>query len=370
MRILTGIDLPFSPSCGSLILADDLYSNISRKDKVRFLSLCSDEGKKWSKMKDIHLLKIKKQTEEEKFERYVEKLSKEIKRHIKIFKPDIIHIQHLSFGMAIAFAKIKLPKIAICHGTGILFALNSKFHKKNVEKVIKASSKTIFPTKSMYEDSEKLLPILKNFDTEILPWGIPDEACCLNHIKSNWSRNEYRLLYAGRLTENKGVEDIIKALSILDRHVTLTIIGDGERSEALIKLIDDLDLRNRIKIFPFQSRKKLWERFRNFDTCIISTKKIEAFCLVAIEAQAHGLPVIYSDIGGMKDVIQKSGIMFKAGDYKDLAKKIKKLMFNFSLLNKYSRMGVRNAKKYKISKFKKSIFDISKKVLKMNNSVK
>ncbi len=198
----------------------------------------------------------------------------------------------------------------------------------------------------------------------IIPWGIPDELCKQAKPKKRWAKKEYNILYAGRLSKNKGVDIIINALTLLDKRVKLTIIGSGDQLENLKKITIDNSLKNRVKFIPFQTRKRLWEYFKNFDTLVVSTKIIEAFCLTAVEAQAHGLPVIYSDIGGTKDVIGKSGIIFKAGSHIDLAAKINSLLFNFEALNNYSKLAIKNVKKYKISKTKKLFYDISAEIIK------
>ena len=361
MRILTGIDLPFSPSCGSMILCDDLYSNIPATDEVKFLALQSKEGKKWSKIKNVHLLKTKKETDEKKFDKYVLNLSSEINKHVKIFKPDIIHIQHLSFGMARAFSKIKLPKIAICHGTAVLSAINNKFHKKNITKILDSSQVVIFPTKNMLNDCKKIYKFSQK--TKIIPWGIPDELFSFKQNRKYPIKNSLNLLYAGRLTENKGVDTIINALKLIDNRVQLTIIGNGDTLNKLKQITKKNKLDKKINFINFQKRKKLWEYFKKFNIIITPTKKIEAFCLTAIEAQAHGLPVIYSSTGGMKSAIGKSGIMFKAGDYNDLANKINYLISNNNLLSYYSNQSIINAKKYKISKTQKMFWDISRDIL-------
>jgi len=350
------------PSCGSLILCDDLYGSISKQDNVRFLALDAGRGKKWSKIRDVHLLKIRKETDGRKFKKYIAKLSNEINKHVIDFKPDIIHIQHFSFGMAMAFSKLKLPKIAICHGTGILFASDSEFHQKNVAKALTSSRRVIFPTKNICNDFKNAFPSLKSIKTEIIPWGIPDGLCLSARPKNEWSKKTCNILYAGRLTRNKGVDTIIKSLRLLDTRVKLTIIGSGDQLESLTRLVEHYNLSNRVRFISFQTRKKLWGYFEKFDALIISTKKVEAFCLVAIEAQAHGLPVIYSDTGGTKEVIGNSGLVFKAGDYHDLAQKIESLMFNSDLLDKYSKLGIQNVRKYKISKMRKLLFNTSKKV--------
>ena len=64
------------------------------------------------------------------------------------------------------------------------------------------------------------------------------------------------------------------------------------------------------------------------DIVISSSIEPEAFGRVSVEAQAMGKPIIASDIGGSKETIinEKSGILFKSGDPRELAKAINKVM--------------------------------------------
>jgi hypothetical protein len=69
----------------------------------------------------------------------------EILKHVDEFRPDIIHIQHLSFGMALACNKLKnIPKIAICHGTEALFELDSTFHLSLLKSVVESVNRLVF----------------------------------------------------------------------------------------------------------------------------------------------------------------------------------------------------------------------------------
>src|SRR3989339_42380 len=360
MKILTGIDLPFAPLSGSFTLCDDLYGNINAQDSVKFLSLHSNAGKKWSKIKEVDLLNIKKEKNTNGYAKYVDKIHSSIEKQINTFKPDIIHIQHFCFGMAAAFSEIDLPKIAFCHGTDVEFAIKNEIHRKTIKKVLESSEKVVFPTKSMFYDYKKLFPNIK-INPVIIPWGISDEIFKINRSRTIWHKNKCNLLYAGRLSKNKGVDTIIKSMKFLDKRFVLTIIGDGDQKDALIKLVKEYGLSLRVKFLKFQPRKELWKLFNNYDIMIISTKIIEAFCLTAIEGQAHGLPVIHSDIGGTKDVIGLSALRFRSGNCLDLSEKIKSLAFDFKKMNQYSKIGFKNAKKYKISQTKRKIWDISRK---------
>mgnify|MGYP001558791118 CR=1 FL=1 len=362
MKILTGIDLPFSPNCGSMILANDLYSNLPKGISVRFLALAPSTPNDWTDIKDVQLLRIKKEINPEKYPTYVNSLSKEIEKHVSEFRPDVIHVQHLSFGMALALSNIPLPKIAICHGTDIQFALQSNFHKQNIVEIYNKSQKIIFPTKRIFNEFVELTVFKKK--SVIIPWGIPDEICIRPICRPDSVRR--KILYAGRLDANKNVDTIINSMRFIDPTIHLTVIGDGDQKDFLINLVKKYNLESRITFLDFLPRKILWKKLTDFDAIVVSTKKIEAFCLVAVEAQAHGLPVIYSKTNGLIEVVGKSGISFKVQDSEELAKIVNRLLFNEKLIKKYSLLGKRNAKRYKISKTRKLFLKVSRELLNGN----
>ena len=64
------------------------------------------------------------------------------------------------------------------------------------------------------------------------------------------------------------------------------------------------------------------------DVVVSSSVRPEAFGRVAVESQAMEKPIVASDIGGSKETIlnEKSGILFKSGDPRELAKALNKVM--------------------------------------------
>lgn len=362
MKILTGIDLPFEPSCGSLILCDDIYSELPLDTQVRFLGLKSNEiNRSWSKIKDVVLLDTKKVIEEAGYKEYVEELYEDITLQINEFKPDIIHIQHLSFGMALAFSKVKgIPKVAICHGTDILYSIGNDFHKNNVISVCNAADIVIFPTMEMYNDFKRIIKVDLGNKARIVYWGVPtiDEFLRVKNLDGN----NIELLYAGRLTEDKGVDIIVKSIQELPRKYNLTIIGSGSHENTIREFVENNNLKNRIRFVPFMPRQALWKQFHRYDAIIISTKEIESFCLVAVEAQAHGLPVIYSNTSGLREVIGDSGMSFIPKDSSDLADKLI-TMFQEQTYEDYKMKSKANANKYKIEDTIKELLRYSRELL-------
>src|SRR6185436_18734455 len=104
-----------------------------------------------------------------------------------------------------------------------------------------------------------------------------------------------RLLYLGRLHPIKGIENLLKALTLVTSRVQLEICGEGDADYAdrLRGLVHELHLP---KIVQFHGRvdgEEKEEQFRAADLCIAPSHK-EAFCTVLLESMARGVPVIAS----------------------------------------------------------------------------
>jgi glycosyltransferase involved in cell wall biosynthesis len=358
VKILTGIDLPFIPNCGSIILLNDLYSATGEGTTVRYLGLKSNHSTNWSKINDIKLLPVEKVVTPHEYPDYVNKLSIEIGKHVTKFKPDVIHIQHLSFGMALALSKLSLPKVAICHGTDVQFSQDNNFHANNMIQIYTNSDVVVFPTEEIRKEFYKLTN-LKGKDV-IVPWGLPDDMYTENFEKKITGK---KLLYAGRLDSNKNVKVLIDALKYMDSAVTLTIIGEGDQKNDLEKMVSINSLKERVTFIDFLPRLELWKKFSDYNAFVIPTEKVEAFGLTPVEAQAHGLPVLYSKTNGLIEVLGKSGISFKPNSPEDLAYSIKKLFISDKTYQRYVKLGIENSSKYKISTMRKVLLKLSRDVI-------
>ena len=106
-----------------------------------------------------------------------------------------------------------------------------------------------------------------------------------------------RLMYLGRLSPKKGIENLLEAVSLLnDPSISLTIYGAGDadyttRLKSMARqlgLIDDL-----VSFAGHVDGTDKSAAFACADVCIVPSYT-ENFCMVVAEALAHGLPVISS----------------------------------------------------------------------------
>lgn len=100
------------------------------------------------------------------------------------------------------------------------------------------------------------------------------------------------------------------------------MIGSGSELPLLKERTRALGLNKRVTFEPFMPREELWSLFCGFDAFVFTTRRLEAFGLVAVEAQAHGLPVLYGSLPGMVETLQDGGLLYEPGDAPTLAKLI------------------------------------------------
>lgn len=102
----------------------------------------------------------------------------------------------------------------------------------------------------------------------------------------------------GELHRNKGYDRALEATSKSDVH--FVIIGDGEEKESLVALAQKLHIEDRLHFLGFISDAAKY--LRAFDAFLLSSYK-EGLPYVLLEAGLAGVPIIASDISGVRDIV-------------------------------------------------------------------
>lgn len=133
-----------------------------------------------------------------------------------------------------------------------------------------------------------------------------------------------RAIAVGRLCYQKGYERMIKAWSEIVRYYPdwhLDIYGGGEYREKLVKIINDLGLKDNISIFP--PVLNIEKEYLN-SSIYLMTSRYEGLPMVLIEAMMHGLPAVVMDCKcGPRDIVVNgtTGFLVKEGDITDFVNK-------------------------------------------------
>ena len=134
------------------------------------------------------------------------------------------------------------------------------------------------------------------------------------------------LVTTAYLIKEKGIDVAVRALARLPDSVVLWVVGDGAESAALRALATDLGVQNRVRFLGLQARVEPY--MQAADVFVCPSRWAEAAGLVNIEAQACGLPVLASRIGGIPEYVidGRTGVLFAAGDHEELADAVRRLL--------------------------------------------
>lgn len=132
-----------------------------------------------------------------------------------------------------------------------------------------------------------------------------------------------RFLAVGRFSyQHKGFDLLIKAFTQFaktNKDWTLDIVGEGPEKSLYQQLISEHHMESRISIHPFTNYVQAF--YSNAQVYVLSSRW-EGFGLVLVEAMAHGLPIVSSDLPTSREIMGDFGLYFKNGDINDLARRL------------------------------------------------
>ena len=149
----------------------------------------------------------------------------------------------------------------------------------------------------------------------------------LKQVQNDKKQNNY-LLYFGRLSKEKGIDILIKAMALVNSNIKLKIVGDGSEKENLKKMAEKLKINSQIQFLDHKNQNELKKIIKNSLTVIVPSQWYENCPLSILEAFSFGKSVVASNLGGISELVEeeKTGFLFEPGNAKDLAEKINLLL--------------------------------------------
>lgn len=134
-----------------------------------------------------------------------------------------------------------------------------------------------------------------------------------------------KFLAVGRFSHrHKGFDLLIKAFRQFaenNQEWTLDIVGEGPEEPMYRELIADYGLADRVHIHTFTS--DIQQYYSEAQVYVLSSRW-EGFGLVLVEAMAHGLPVVSSDLPTSREIMGDFGLYFENGNIAQLAKQLER----------------------------------------------
>ena len=211
--------------------------------------------------------------------------------------------------------------------TVMTFTKNTPFAKKifdNCDYILANSSYTKRVISEIEISRRDKIAALPNC-IDLNSFKIKNRAEVRNRIreKYNISQSDFVYIYCGRIEAGKGVRELIKAFAGCGGDTRLLIVGaswySSDKKTKYVKEICELSegFKNRIVFTGYVPHSEIAAYYAAADICVVPSLYEEAACLVVLEAQACGLRVIASDIGGIPEfAFKNSSVLIKPdGDF-------------------------------------------------------
>lgn len=171
----------------------------------------------------------------------------------------------------------------------------------------------------------------------------------ISRIKEKYRlENKFVVLFVGRVAQIKGIDTLIRAISILsNENIILIVAGpDFGAVTALQSLVKKLDLEEKIVFTGELERKELRTLIKCCDVLVLPSRGGEAFGIVLAEAMVCGKPVIGSRTGGIPEIVKEgvNGFLFDVNNVEQLSEKISALLLNKELRVKFGENGRQTVK--------------------------
>jgi len=157
-------------------------------------------------------------------------------------------------------------------------------------------------------------------------------------------RYQKQIIFAGRLSKEKGIKTLIEICKNLPNDLHVIIIGAGPEVENIKKIES---VQNNIHYLGSKNHQQTISLINGSDV-LIQPSISEGISTTILESMACKTAIIASNVGGNLELIkdQESGILVEPTNHNMFCEKITELMLDKSLRNKLSTLSYENVKKY------------------------
>jgi len=274
---------------------------------------------------------------------------------VKKTKPDIVHA-HLSFALYYtAMLRLLLYRQKIAY----FYTEHSTANRRRRKNIFKLFDRLIYSSyhriicisddvKANLDEwlnmrKSRSITVYNGINTSLFRKAQPLSLHEIGLIKTS----DKILICVGSMFPHKNQQIIIKALSRLDENHKLILVGDGPLKQELEKLTCKLKLQERV--FFLGVRSDVERIYKICDLFVLSSTR-EGFGLVAAEAMASGIPVLVSDIPGIKKIVGEFGYKFKVDDIDDLTANITYIINNQEEVKERVKKSISYVEQFSIDK--------------------
>ena len=292
-----------------------------------------------------------------KYQPYELALSSRLVDVIKSNKIDLLHVHYaIPHAYAAYMAKkmlfdigIEIPIVTTLHGTDITLVGSHPFYRPAVTFSINHSDRVTAVSKSLKEDTLNLFDIKKKID--VIPNFIDTEAIATNDKpckRTLLAKKEEKILtHISNFRPLKRIVDVIDIFKGINSKIDskLMMIGEGPEKRKAIRYVSDNKLKDKVL---FLGNSNEIDKILCYSDLFLLPSEKESFGLSALEAMAHGVPIISSNAGGIPEVNLngKTGFISNIGDTDSMINNAMSLLGNPQKHKLFKKQAQLQAKKF------------------------
>lgn len=274
-----------------------------------------------------------------------------IRRLLNAIAPDVVHAHYVTTNgyfashsgrpyLLTAWGSDVIP----ADGTSLGFVQRTLAHRALTRATVVTSA-----SRYMAGWIERIAPTV---DPEIVPFGVDTEAF---HPDADpdpeRSSDQLTIGVVKSLERRYGVDDALRAMTevlVSDGNAVLVIAGGGRLRPDLEALAGELGIADSVRFLGPVPHESVPDLMRNLDVLVNPTVVPESFGVVILEAEATAVPVVATDVGGVREVCiaEETALLYPAGDSGALAQRLGMLAADGELRMAMGRRGRRHAESF------------------------
>jgi glycosyltransferase involved in cell wall biosynthesis len=251
---------------------------------------------------------------------------------IRIVNPHFPNLNILTFLILRRLGRLSFQIVLSFHGSDVNAVLNTVGLERRLWKILlRAADHLVVVSDSLGADllkfdrdiAKKVRTIYNGVDFDLFDQtvsrgeklSLPDDP------------QELIILSVGTFVSWKGHDVLLRAFSVVAAEIPsarLVIVGrDGPQLQEIVELVDTLSLRERVDLVRNVPHERIFEFLSKADIFVLASRR-EAFGLVVVEAAAAKVPVVCTDVGGLRELVTQgvTGAVVDVEDHVGLAKAI------------------------------------------------
>ena len=292
---------------------------------------------------------------------YSSEARRKIKRLIKLYKPDIIHLNNINFqitpSILYEIKKHGIPVVFTAHDCQLICpnhlmfqparglpcqecitsgffrcVKNSCIHGSKFRSILGYLESALYHGLKTYSLIDRIICPSKFLESKLLGKTVFQGKTVMMHnfiqkeeIANNVKKGEY-VLFFGRFSKEKGINTLVNVCKRLPE-IPFVFAGGGPLEELLRNV-------QNIKNVGFLRGAELLKTISEARFTVFPSECYENCPFSVMESQMYGTPIIGADIGGIPELIKDgtTGFLFQPGNADNLVEKIKTLWYNRNLL--------------------------------------